>query len=145
MNKELVQIKGSFERLGMTPEQIAEDRRMDVVAVKAALMQSSSVYRKECNLSPINDDSLNFSDQQLSDVNDVIYNTAMHADDPHLAFKAATYIRDDKRGRKDVVRALRDSGFNILVFNQSLQNARELADRAKQRITGGVGNQLIEA
>ena len=119
MTSELQQIKSSYEELGMSPEEISVDRELDLVAVKAALMQSSSKYRKACGKEDEVEDNLNFNNEQLQRANDVIYELAMAAEDEHLRFKAATYIRDDKKGRKELVKQVQGMSFNILNFNQS--------------------------
>lgn len=41
-------IKTSFEELGMTVEEIAEDQELEVTSVKACLMQCSSKFRALC-------------------------------------------------------------------------------------------------
>ena len=129
MTSELQQIKDSYESLEMTPEQISEDRDLDLVAVKAALMQFSSVYRKACG-KELDEDTLNFSDEQLQRANEVIFELAMGAESEDLRFKAATYVRDDKKGRKEVVKAIQGLGnINFLQINQMLQESRESMNR----------------
>lgn len=134
---ELEQLRVAYETLGMSPEEIASDRELDVAAVKAGLMQVSSSYRKACNAAPLDDSRLNFSDQDLEDVNDVIRRLAHYAESEELQFKAATYIRDDKKGRKEVVRAVGNTTFNILAFNENLKAMREQAQRVKDRVGQG--------
>lgn len=120
-----IQIKKAFEEEQMTPDQIAQDLGFDVVAVKSKLMQISSTYRKACGIEDPEKSELNFSDEQLQTVNDVIYNLAIGAEDEHLRFKAASYVRDDKKGRKEVVKAVGGNTFNVLTFNEMLSGARE--------------------
>lgn len=136
MNAELTSIKTAYEELGMTPQEIAVDRNLDEAAIKAALMQSSILYRRACGAEPEAQNDLNFDDEQLARVNEVIMDLALAAEDEHLRFKAATYVRDDKKGRKDVVRGVQGSGINILFINQQIQKAREMADRMKQNLLG---------
>jgi len=119
----------------MTPSQIADDQSLDVTAVKAKLMQISSKYRKDCGQEDSEDSELNFGDEDLKSVNKVILDLAHNAEDEHLRFKAATYIRDDKKGRKEIVKAIRDTGqFNILNINQMLVTAREQSLQAIKKI-----------
>lgn len=126
----------------MTPEQIAIDRDMELAAVKAGLMQCSSVYRKDCGREDTDDEELNFSNQDLRDMNEVIKRTALYAEDERLRFQAAVYIRDDKKGRKEIVKQMGNQTFNILQFNEGLRAMKDNARAAKDRI---LGNQTIEA
>ena len=119
----------------MTPEDIAEDRGMDIAAVKAGLMQCSAKYRKDCGKEEQADDVLNFTDDDLVAVNKVIKEIALGAEDDNLRLKAAMYIRDDKKGRRDVQKAVGGMSFNILQFNQMMQKTREVADNMKKVIT----------
>jgi hypothetical protein len=136
MSSEALQLKIAYEELGMSPEEIAEDRGLELASVKAALMQSSSVYRRACGQEDSEEAKLNFSDADLDQVNAVIRNIALYAEDPNLQFKAATYIRDDKKGRKDVVKQMGGSQFNILMFNEQMQKIRGVADAAKRVLIG---------
>lgn len=129
------QLRNAYESEGMTPLQIAEDQSLDVTAVKAKLMQISSKYRKDCGQEEDEDSELNFNNSDLKTVNKIIMDLAISAEDEHLRFKAATYIRDDKKGRKEVVKAMRDTGnFNILNINQMLITAREQSLLAIKKI-----------
>lgn len=129
-------IKRSFEVLGMSPEEIAVDRELEVVAVKAKLLEVSSSYRKACKLEPLEEDKLNFSDRQLEEVNDVIFQAATTATDSdgnidwRVRSENARYIRDDKKGRKEVAKLLAHNTFNVLQLNESLAGAREKAAKA---------------
>ena len=143
MSAALEQIKTAYELSGMTPDEIAEDQDLDIAAVKAGLMQCSSKYRKACGMEDENEDGLNFSNDELRRVNQVILETALTAElpDGSIDYKtrlsAATYIRDDKKGRKEPVRHIAGNTFNLLSFNEQLQKARQLSDVMKR--------QLIEA
>lgn len=134
MNTELEQLRIAYEELHMSPAEIATDRELDVVAVKAGLMQCSSAYRKNCGAELPTDNELNFSDQDLRDANEVIANTMRYGECPILRFKAATYVRDDKKGRKEVVKGIQHTQFNILAFNESMRLVKENAAKAKNRI-----------
>jgi hypothetical protein len=119
------QIKTAYELHGMSPEEISEDQGLDLVAVKSKLMQVSSVFRKNCGLSsPDVDDGLNFTEDDLRRVNEVILTLALSAEDEHLRGKMATYVRDDKKGRKEVAKLMKGTTFNILSFNEMIHQAR---------------------
>jgi len=143
MSAAIEQIKTAYEINGMTPAEIAEDQALDVAAVKAALIQSSAQYRKASGIDLEAIDGLNFTDEELKRVNQVIFETAISAEtaDGSIDYKtrlaAATYIRDDKKGRKEAARHIAGNTFNILSFNEQLQQARALV--------GGMKRKLIEA
>jgi len=118
-----VQIKTAFEELGMTVEDIAEDQELEVTAVKACLMQCSSKYRGLCRTED-KEAALNFTDEQLADANRTIHDLMMGAEDEGVRLKAAMYLRDDKRGRKEVVKGVGGMQFNILQFNETLKRVR---------------------
>jgi uncharacterized protein YfeS len=126
-------VKG-YEELGMTPAELAEDRGLDEFAVKAKLLQLSSKYRKDARNEPEAQDALNFSDDQLAAANQIIYETALSATtidgqvDYRTRLAAATYIRDDKKGRKEVNKAVQGASFNILQLNQTIIEARKLRE-----------------
>ena len=139
MSSEVEQIKIAYETLDMSPEQIAEDRELDIVAVKAALMQGSSKYRKACGQEEEGKDELNFSDEQLLDANKVIHELMMGSEDENIRLKAAMYLRDDKKGRKEVVKQVGGQQFNILLFNQAMKQVRGGAEELKRRALGEGG------
>jgi hypothetical protein len=140
MGTEQLTIKTAYEDLNMSPEEIADDRGLDVVTVKASLAATSSKYRKDCGT--FTEAELDFTDQDLKDVNEIIVETAKHAElsdgtpDYRTRLAAATYIRDDKKGRKNIQKALGGTQFNILNFNESLAKLRE----TKEAILGQMGN-----
>jgi len=135
MLNEVASIVASFEELGMSPEEISMDRGLDIVAVKAALAQNSKKYKlavaPSANPEEQKDPTLDFSDDDLRAANDVIAHTMKHGEDEQLKFKAACYIRDDKKGRKEVIKAIGGTQFNLFQFNENLRAARAGADRLK--------------
>ena len=135
MSAELEQLRIGYETLGMSPEELSEDRELDLAAVKAGLMQVSNKYRRDCNAAPLEDEALNFTNDDLKAVNDVIKRLALYGSDEHIQFKAATYIRDDKKGRREVVKAIGGNTFNILQFNENMKAVREQANKIKGRVT----------
>lgn len=127
-----IQIKTAYEEEGMSPEEISQDMGYEVVAVKAKLMQVSSKYRSACGKEPEEESELNFSDEQLKIVTQEMFDLAMHTEDEHLKYKCLTYIRDDKKGRKDVVKATQQVPINLLQFNQFLNSSKNMAQQAIQ-------------
>ena len=125
----------------MTIDEIcSEFPAYDPAAIKAALVNSSAKYRKDCGIDKASDDDLNFTDDELRRVNQVIFETAVSAEthDGDIDYKtrlaAAVYVRDDKKGRKEAVRHIAGNTFNILSFNEQLQRAREMCNGVKQKL-----------
>jgi hypothetical protein len=131
MTAELTTIKTAYEQENMTPEEIADDRGLDLAAVKAGLMQVSANYRKACGKEEEEEDTLNFSRDEQQRVKDALLDIGLGAEDDHLRFKALVYIRDDAKGRKDVVKNIGGQNFNILMINEKMKQVREVADRIK--------------
>jgi hypothetical protein len=131
MTQELATIKTAYEQENMTPEEIAEDRSLDLAAVKAGLMQCSAMYRKACGKEEVEEDTLNFSRDEQQRVKDALLGIGLGADDDNLRFKALVYIRDDSKGRKDVVKQLGGQNFNILMINEKMKQIRDVTERIK--------------
>jgi hypothetical protein len=138
------QIRTAYEVNKMTPSEISDDLGFDEVAIKAKLMQCSSQYRRDCGAEPESEDGLNFTDEQLGRVNDVIFDLAVGGEDEHLRLKAAMYVRDDKKGRKEIVRNIQGNTFNMLTFNEAIQAARIGASKMKQQLTNGHSTEIID-
>ena len=129
LNKQVVT---AFEDLGMSPEEIAqsEDFNMDLLTVKAILMQFSSLYRKESK----NDAALQFSDGEAEECKDIILNIARYTEDEHLQFKAASFILNDKKGRLDDGRMLAKMRDNpAILVNIHLTKALQARERTVQK------------
>lgn len=140
MNSCLIQLKEAYETAGLSPEQIAEDQELDITAVKAGLMQCSAKYRKDCGLEQEKEDRLNFSDYQLERVNEKLFELALSAEtsdgkpDHRTQAMVCQYIRDDKKGRKEVVKQLGNNTFNILTFNDEMKKVREKVGNIKKAL-----------
>jgi hypothetical protein len=143
------QIRTAYEQ-GMTPAQIAEDQQLELVAVKAKLMQCCKKYRKDMGMeAAIEEDGLNFTTEELRDANKVIYETMLSAQDSEgnpdykTRLNAAMYLRDDKRGRKEAKQLLQQNQFNIFDFNKAIESARSGAENVKRSLMGN-GQGAIE-
>lgn len=128
------QLKTAYEVEGMTPSEIADDMGYAVEAVKAKLMQVSSKYRKACGSEGEKEDKLNFSDEQLAVVNEELFLLATQAESEKVRANLLKYIRDDKKGRKDVVKGVGNVSFNLLQFNEAIVSSRANAQAAKAKI-----------
>ena len=125
------QIISSFEELGMSPEEIAEDQNLDLVSVKAILMQNSFLYRKKCKKG---EDDFNFSDEELQAANQTIVSLMRYSEDENLKARLARYIRDDKKGRLDVVKSMTGLNINVLAFNEQIKKAMEIVNKTPKPI-----------
>lgn len=134
-------LKTAYELEGLSPEQIASDEGLNVVAVKAKLMEVSTPYRKACGRENEDQSVLNFSDSDLEVVNQIIRETAMAAEradgtiDWKIRLEAACYIRDDKKGRKEARSIMAGNTFNILQMSEKLASSNERAKRAIELAT----------
>lgn len=140
MTSELESLKTCYETLGMTPEEIAEDRALEVTAVKAGLVQCSSKYRRDSGGIELDKKALDFDDNDVLLSKNTIREIALGSDDEGLRLKAAIYMRDDYKGRLDVKKALQGSGFNILQFNNFMQVARAKSEEIKSSVMGNAIN-----
>lgn len=133
------QLKTAYETQNMTPSEIAEVFEFEEGAVKARLLVVSSKFRKDCGneekvLVEGEDPTLNFDEEQLRQVNKVIYETALSAEhsdgtvDYKTRLAAAIYVREDKKGRKDVQKHLQNNQFNFFALNEQLAKAREISN-----------------
>lgn len=132
MSAVLQQLKVAYEQEGMSIDEIASDLDLEPIAVKSGLMQVSSKYRKEVG-APSNgeENSNDFTDDQLRDINDVIYQIAVSSESDKVRLAAATYIRDDKKGRKELKRLMGSGGVTINVleaFNNRLSQVRKVIE-----------------
>jgi hypothetical protein len=133
-------IKALYENENLSVEQISQEEGFSSIAVKAKLMQVSSVYRKACGREPEKQDDLNFTDAELREVNQIIMDTARAAEtadgmpDWKIRLQAATYIRDDKKGRKEIRSMMQNNSFNILSFNEKLAEVGEKTRRMKELV-----------
>lgn len=136
------QIVVSYEQQGMTPDEISDDQGLEVASVKAALSQHSAMYRKDVQqLKDDDEDGLDFTKEQLRQVNAVIFETAISATlpdnsvDHRTRLKAAEYIRDDIKGRLTPVRAInKTQNVNLFQFNEAIANARVSAEKVKLQL-----------
>lgn len=139
---------------GMSPDEIAEDQDLEVTAIKAILMQSSSKYRADCKMETrLNPEKpeLNFDEEQLRRANQVIYDVMLsaqlpdHTPDYRTQLKAAQYIRDDVKGRLTPVKNINNGPtFNLLQFNQQLEQARLGATGARRSIQESASAQIVD-
>lgn len=121
----LEQIKTCYEQEKMTPDEISQELGMDIVAVKAALAQSSVMFRKAARKEGEDQTELNYSEDQAQRMLDKVYQLGMTSEDEHLQFKAAVFVINEFKGRNNTVKNLAGNTFNVLQINQALQGARE--------------------
>ena len=145
MTAELTVLKNLFENEGLTPEQIAEVQELDVMAVKSGLMMCSSDYRKACGKEDEKESLLNYTEDEARRARQRILTIGLTSEDEHVALKALTYVSEDKMGRKDIVKAVANNTFNVLQFNEVLNNAKAGAKRLTDKFKNVGSNRVIEA
>lgn len=131
------QIVVAFEEENLTVEEIAENFGEDgvpleVAAVKAALMQSSSKFRKLAKAEISGEEKepeYAFTDFEAIDARGVMANLMRYSDDENIQFKAAKYILDDKKGRLDAIKNLPGMNFNVLMVNDQMKKAIAARER----------------
>lgn len=123
------QIVTAFDTLGMLPEAISEEFNFDLISVKATLMQFSSKYRELMKEEP----SLNYDVDEQLEAKSAILSIMRNTEDEHLRAKLALKIRDDGKGRLDVVSNILNGGkIDINVFNIRLLEARAAKAKSKE-------------
>jgi len=133
-------IKSLYENEKLSVAEISSEEGFSPIAVKAKLMQVSSIYRKDCSNESLQNDELNFSDAELKEVNQIIMDTARAAEtadgaiDWRTRLTAALYIRDDKKGRKEIKSVLQNNQFNILSLNEKLSEIGERTKKMKELV-----------
>lgn len=115
-----------YEKLHLSLEDLASEHSISITEVKMMLTQYSSIYRADCkDTSKAGNRDLDFSDDDLDTANQVIRSIVASTDDEHLKFKAAKYIREDKKGRLDINKAIQKIGVDLSTFNRHMQQMRE--------------------
>lgn len=126
----------AYEQEGMTCEQIADTRELDLVAVKACLAQSSRKYRDDCGLNQEIESQEDFTKDDLRWATRALVETGMSTEDEHLRAKIAMFVRDDKKGRREPARVMGGQQFNILMLNEQLQKVRGVAEGIREKLLG---------
>ena len=119
------QIITCYEELGMSIDEIAAAGHGDPVAIKAVLLQWSQKYREEMKVNK----AIDFTEEDHDQVLAVIRNAALFAEDEHLRFRAAKYIRDDKKGRLDLNKGLKNLNISLQTFTLHLERANSITSR----------------
>lgn len=132
MSNEMEQIRILFEQEGMTVDQIATERTLTVDAVKTALMSCSSTYKKLCKNEPEDESVYNFSKEQHIRALNQIADLSTSAENESVRLRAAIFIRDDAKGRLDVVKQVGGFQFNILQVDTRLRKAMAAMTPLKQ-------------
>ena len=130
---------------GLGPEAIASDLGFPVHAVKAKLMSLSKDYRKACGRESEEEDELNFSREEQLLIKRELFSLAMSTENDMLKGKLLLEMRDDGKGRKDIVKSTQHAigTMNILqLVNGSIAQAREGARAMKDAVQKG---RMIEA
>ena len=118
-----IAVKNLYEKNGLTPEEIAEDLKMSLEAVKLILLSCSGKYRKQVAKDQEEDINL--------EMKDLLVNIArtQAIENPSVAVKAASFILDYTQGKKRAASNLSHLEVNFNVINERLQRAKEIASR----------------
>lgn len=126
------QIVTAFESEGMTVTEIAEAFEVELLAIKATLFQFSPKFREDLKNADKSSD-MDFKDNDLIEANQAMMRIARcaEAEDPNLSFRIYKYVRNDKKGRLDILSGIRNLNMNVAVFNERLIQAREAVQLSK--------------
>lgn len=116
-----------YESVGLSLEEIASEHNISIVEIKTLLLNYSSKYRADMKESK----SLDFTDEQLELANRAIVETLQTTEDEHLKLRAAIFIREDKKGRRDVLKGLADLQLNVAEFNLNMRKVLASRERTK--------------
>jgi len=121
-------IKALYENDNLSPEQICEalGDEMCIESVKISLLQNSAKYRQDIKTPENNKD---FTDDELETAK-ITMARCMNAEDEHLAFKAAKFVFNERKGRHNVRSLLKNVNLNVNLINVQMQKAREAKTRA---------------
>lgn len=119
MSAQIEQIKALFEVSGLSPAQIAECEGLQVMAVKALLLQNSAKYREDSKEKV----ELDFTESDNELAKRVMRRVAEYSDEDGVALKAALAIRDDFKGRKDVKKGMGRLKLQVNILNEHVAKA----------------------
>ena len=119
-------IKALYENEALSPDQISEALEMPIESIKVSLLQNSPKFRQDIKL-PSNDKD--FTDDELETAKIAIAR-CMNAEDEHLAFKAAKFVFNERKGRHNIKSLVKNVNLNINLINAQMQNARAAKERA---------------
>ena len=98
----------------LSVKEISEATGLDELCIKLSLNNYSPKYRNSQRTS--NDEE--FTDEDKESVKQTLRYLSQQFDAPHVAFRAAKYIYEEKKGRNDT-KGLRHVNVNIALFNQT--------------------------
>lgn len=119
------QIVNMYEVDGCTPEEIAEELDWEVEAVKTALMQSSTSYRKA-----VKKDTALYTEEEVQKVARALYHIALDDSIENVGarVRAGQFVVNEAKGRNDVRKELGNTQVNIMVIQDRLQNMKRVIE-----------------
>lgn len=117
------QISLLYEEQGQSAAAIATSLGLSLEVVEASLQRNSAKYLQDA-AAKAND---HISDRELQYLYKRMLWLAKQDEDPRLAFQAAAFLIDDKRGRKDKVAITNVTNNNV--FQQITQKIESAANR----------------
>lgn len=119
------QIKTLYEIEKLSLQDIAEQLDTPLDTVKIALLQYSPKFREDIKT----DKTKDFTDDELEVAKQAI-SRLMYAEDDNIAFKAAKFIFQERKGRNDPRTLIKNVNLNVTLINTQMQKAREAKQRA---------------
>lgn len=145
MTEIAAQLVALYEEHEVTPIALARDFGYEEQAVRMVLLQNSKKYREQVegkNGSKEEEEQL-FSDDDMRNAAEHIRTLARDSESDVVRMKASEFIINEKKGRHDVVKALKDApAMNILVLNQHFAVARNRI--AEMKRVKGIENSAKE-
>jgi len=128
------EVVSMYEEAGLSVEQIAEDTGFDLASIKATLLQFSKVFRdlakEKRDADSVSKVSELITDDELSEMLEVVKSIARYAECENTKLKAACRIIDEKENRLSAIKEVKGANYNLIMFNQQLLANR----RAKEKV-----------
>lgn len=122
------QIVTCYDELGMSIDEIVAAGHGDALAIKAVLMQFSPKYKLDIG-DPVKKADLSFSDEEALAAKQTIAYAAQFAEDEHLKFRAAQFVLQDKKGRLDVAKGIKNLNISLNTFMVHLEKANAITQK----------------
>lgn len=145
MSAQINQIVKAYEELSIGVEDIAAEHDISPFEVKTVLLQFSKKYQKDI------DNSHGGTDVQEDGFTDEEHRMALQtivqatcSEDEGLRFRAAKYIRQDKKGRLDLAKGVKAINLNVIQFNEHLKRMYESTERTIKGIEEKSAKEAIQ-
>lgn len=131
MDSTAAQIVKAYEA-SVPIDEIANEQRLSEVEIKVVLLNYSSLYRHDMK----KDRQLDFTDDDQEFTTQAIREIARTTDNEELKFRALKYMRDDKKGRLDILKGLQGLHINVFEFNAGIRKVQASRERTLSNSSG---------